>query len=176
MSFCDPMKSVITVCGSGALHCKKTDAILQVAEQIGTEIARQHAILVCGGRGGVMEAACRGAKHTGGTTIGILPGSGDEGNAFLDVCIPTRLGHMRNYLVAQSGDVVIALGGRFGTLNELSYAFMLGKPVVLVEGTGGVVDFLLSSGFFEDFGVDVHRATSAVEAVALALKCCGNHK
>lgn len=94
----------------------------------GRAIAGTGAVLVCGGLGGVMEAACRGAKEAGGTTVGILPGTG-EGNSYLDITIRTGLGHARNVLVVLSADAVIAIGGSHGTLSEIAIALKTGRPV-----------------------------------------------
>lgn len=104
---------------------------VDLAEEVGRGVARRGAVLVCGGRGGVMEAACRGAKSEGGTTLGVLPGeSRDEGNDHLDVAVATGMGEMRNMIVVHSADVVIALSGEFGTLSEIGFALRIGKPVV----------------------------------------------
>lgn len=84
--------------------------------------------LVCGGRGGVMEAACKGAQEHGSLTVGILPDTGN-GNPYLDVIIRTGLGHARNVLVVQSADAVIAVGGSYGTLSEIAHALKLNLPV-----------------------------------------------
>lgn len=88
-------------------------------------------MLVCGGLEGVMEAACRGAKEAGGTTIGILPGT-DRGaaNPFVDVAVPTGLGEARNALVVRAADALVAVGGGYGTLSEIALALKAGKPVV----------------------------------------------
>lgn len=94
---------------------------------VGSLVAR-HATLICGGMGGVMEAACRGAREHGGRTVGILPDTGN-GNPYLDVVIRTGLGHARNMLVVQSADAVIAIGGSHGTLSEIAIALKLGRPV-----------------------------------------------
>lgn len=94
----------------------------------GSIIAGNGAVLVCGGLGGVMEAACRGAKEAGGTTVGILPGT-EGGNPFLDITIRTGLGHARNILVVLSADAVIAVGGSYGTLSEIATALKSGRPV-----------------------------------------------
>jgi hypothetical protein len=91
-------------------------------------IAGNGSVLVCGGLGGVMEAACRGAQEAGGTTVGILPGT-EEGNPYLDIIIRTGLGHARNVLVVLSADAVIALGGSYGTLSEIAIGLKLGRPV-----------------------------------------------
>ena len=117
----------IAVIGRG--DCNPQEA--EHAEEVGEQLAKRGAVLVCGGRGGVMEAACRGAKRAGGTTIGILPGVDRLGaNAFVDHAIATNLGEGRNLLIILTVDGVIALPGAFGTLSEISFALMYNKPVV----------------------------------------------
>jgi uncharacterized protein (TIGR00725 family) len=102
-----------------------------VAEAVGREIARRGSVLVCGGRGGVMEAACRGAKAEGGTTVGILPGTDrNQANPFVDVPIATGLGEARNAVVVRTADVVIAVTGGYGTLSEIGLALKMGRPVI----------------------------------------------
>jgi uncharacterized protein (TIGR00725 family) len=98
---------------------------------VGALVARRGAVLVCGGLGGVMEAACRGARQEDGTTVGILPGL-DRGaaNAFVDVALATGLGEARNALVVRSADALIAIGGAYGTLSEIALALKGGKRVV----------------------------------------------
>jgi uncharacterized protein (TIGR00725 family) len=101
------------------------------AEAVGRELAERGAVVVCGGLGGAMEAACRGAQAAGGMTIGILPGPDRRGaNPFLTVSIPTGMGELRNGLVVRAGDAVIAVGGEFGTLSEIGFALKIGRPVV----------------------------------------------
>jgi uncharacterized protein (TIGR00725 family) len=93
-------------------------------------LAELGAIVVTGGRGGVMEAACRGAKEAGGLTVGILPGlERSDANPFVDVSLPTGLGEMRNGLVARAGQAVVAIGGAWGTLAEIAFARAAGTPV-----------------------------------------------
>ena len=105
-----------------------------IAEEVGRRLARAGALLVCGGLGGVMEAACRGAKSEHGTTVGILPGTErQEANPWVDVAIPTGLGEARNALVVRAADVLIAIGGEFGTLSEIAFALKTGKPVVGID-------------------------------------------
>lgn len=106
----------------------------RAAEEVGREIARAGGILVCGGLTGVMEAACRGAKEGGGTTVGFLPGAsrGAE-NDYVDIALPTGMGEMRNMLIVNACDVVIAVGGEFGTLSEIAFALRVGKPVVGID-------------------------------------------
>jgi uncharacterized protein (TIGR00725 family) len=105
--------------------------ILDLAEEVGRGIARAGHVLVCGGLGGVMEAAARGAKQAGGLTVGILPGGAKtDANAWIDVTIATNMGHARNAIIAHTADVLIAVDGRFGTLSEIGFALALGKKVV----------------------------------------------
>lgn len=113
----------------GSASC--SPEIATVAEQVGRQIARRRAVLVCGGRGGVMKAACRGAKAEGGTTVGILPGTDRrEANAYVDVPIVTGLGEARNAIVVRTADAVIAVSGGYGTLSEIGLALKMGRPVV----------------------------------------------
>ncbi|MFH1386284.1 MAG: TIGR00725 family protein, partial [bacterium] len=97
--------------------------IAKLAEEVGVEIAKAGATLVCGGLKGVMEHACKGAKSAGGTTIGILPGSKrEDANPYIDYPIITGIGYARNKLVIKTGHVVIAVGGFYGTLSEIAFA------------------------------------------------------
>jgi len=102
-----------------------------VAEAVGRALGSRGVVLMCGGLGGVMEAACRGAKEAGGTTVGLLPGlDRAAANAHVDLAIPTGLGEARNAMVARSGDALIAVGGGYGTLSEIALALKGGKLVV----------------------------------------------
>lgn len=113
----------------GAAAC--SPEVADQAREVGQELARRGAVLICGGRGGVMEAACQGAKAAGGVTVGILPGNDrSEANPFVDLPIVTGLGAARNALVVLSADAVIAMAGGYGTLSEIGLAFKMGKPVV----------------------------------------------
>jgi uncharacterized protein (TIGR00725 family) len=139
----------VSVIGSGTEHEEK-------AEQVGRLLAERGATVVTGGLGEVMAAAARGAKGAGGTTIGILPGETRmDGNPWLDHVVVTGIGHGRNLAVVASGDAVIAVGGRYGTLAEIGFALTLGRPVVVLE-PGWRVEGTL-------------RAQSPEEAVELAL-------
>lgn len=101
------------------------------AETVGRMVAERGAVLVCGGRGGVMEAACKGAKSAGGLTIGILPTMDKGGaNSFVDVPIVTGMDVARNVIIVRTADVLIAVGGRYGTLSEIAHALSMGKKVV----------------------------------------------
>lgn len=122
-----PARPHVAVVGSGAASA--TERLL--AEQVGRALAESGAVVVCGGLGGVMEAACRGAKAGGGLTVGILPGSDRaDANEHVDVAIPTGLGEARNALVVRAADALVAVGGEFGTLSEIALALQAGKPVV----------------------------------------------
>jgi uncharacterized protein (TIGR00725 family) len=117
----------ISVVGSGAEHEQR-------AETVGRQLAERGATVVTGGLGEVMAAAARGAKSAGGTTIGILPGERRaDANPWLDHVVVTGIGHARNLAVVASGDAVIAVGGRYGTLAEIGFALTLGRPVVVLE-------------------------------------------
>jgi uncharacterized protein (TIGR00725 family) len=109
-------------------HAKATPGECEAAYATGRLIAGNGAVLVCGGLGGVMEAACRGAQEAGGTTVGILPGT-EGGNPYLGITISTGLGYARNILVVLSVDAVIAVGGKYGTLSEIAVALNAGRPV-----------------------------------------------
>jgi len=100
----------------------------EAAETVGRKIAEGKGIVCCGGLGGVMEAACKGARSKDGLTVGIVPDTGD-GNAYLDVVIRTGLGHARNVVVVQTADAVVAVGGAYGTLSELAIALKSGRAV-----------------------------------------------
>ena len=139
----------VSVIGSGAEHEER-------AEEIGRLLAERGATVVTGGLGEVMAAAARGAKSAGGTTVGILPGETRAGaNEWVDHVVVTGVGHARNLAVVASGDAVVAVGGRHGTLAEIGFALVLGRPVVVLE-PGWEVD-------------GVMRAETAEQAVRLAL-------
>jgi uncharacterized protein (TIGR00725 family) len=103
----------------------------EAAERVGRELGRRGAVVVCGGLGGVMEAACRGAKEAGGTTLGVLPGlDRAEANPYVDVALTTGMGEARNALVARAADALVAVAGGYGTLSEIALALKAGKPVI----------------------------------------------
>lgn len=120
----------VAVVGPGAASRDEADA----AEQVGRGLAEAGAVVVCGGLGGVMAAACRGAAAADGLTIAILPGADRRtANEWARVVIPTGMGEMRNALVVRAADVVIAVGGAYGTLSEVALALKTGVPVVGVH-------------------------------------------
>jgi uncharacterized protein (TIGR00725 family) len=129
--------------------------LLAAAEDVGAELARRGAVVVTGGLGGVMRAACRGAREAGGTTLGILPGDDRAAaNPYVDVAVATGMGELRNGLVVRSADAVVAIAGGTGTLSEIALALKAGKPVAGI-------------GTWEIDGVV--RVAGAAEAVAHVL-------
>lgn len=153
----------VAVVGSGVAGPDDADA-----EEVGRRLADAGAVVVCGGLGGVMAAVCRGAQDAGGTTVGILPGTGrHDGNRHLTVAIPTGLGEVRNTLVVRAADAVVAIGGEHGTLSEIAFALKTGVPVV------GLRTWELTRGDgVEDAGI--RRAADPEDAVALALALARN--
>ena len=120
-------KTVIGVIGSSSC----SSSVSEIAYIVGKEIARKGAILICGGLGGVMEAACKGVKEEGGITIGVLPGdSKEKANAYVDIPITTGMGEARNIIIVRSSDAVIAIAGKYGTLSELAFALRFDVPIV----------------------------------------------
>jgi uncharacterized protein (TIGR00725 family) len=150
---------IIAVIGGGS--CNQEEA--KLAEEVGRELAKRGAALICGGLGGVMEATCKGASAEGGVTIGILPGDDRRAaNPYVSIPIVTNLGYARNVAVVKSGQAVIAVGGNYGTLSEISHALQSGIPVI------GLGTWTISRNGQEDKAII--RAKSAAEAVAKALE------
>lgn len=150
---------IIAVIGGG--QCSKEEA--RLAEEVGRELAKRGATLICGGLGGVMEAACRGASAEGGTTIGVLPGDNRQSaNPYVQIPIVTNMGYARNVAVAKSGQAVIAVGGNYGTLSEISHALQSGIPVI------GLNTWSIARNGREDKAII--NAKSPAEAVDKAFK------
>jgi uncharacterized protein (TIGR00725 family) len=142
----------IAVIGSGPEWAER-------AEEVGRLLAEAGCVVVCGGGGEVMEAAARGATGAGGTTVGILPGENrDDANEWVDYVVATGTGHARNLAVVASCDAAIAVGGKWGTLAEIGYARLLGRPVIVLEPGWDVA------------GEGIERAAAPAEAVELALR------
>ncbi|MCD6525734.1 MAG: TIGR00725 family protein [Desulfuromonas sp.] len=145
--------AMIAVIGAGRVDVRGYEA----ARQVGQLLAGAGVTLVCGGLGGVMEAAAKGCRQAGGEVIGLLPGAdAAAANEWISYAIPTGLGHARNVVVVQAAQVVIAVEGEYGTLSELAIALKIGRPVVAL-GRWQQID-------------GVHRAVDAAEAVTMALK------
>ncbi len=142
---------------------EQTSDDARLAHDVGRLLAEAGAVVVCGGLGGVMEAACRGAKEAGGLTVGILPGYDRRAaNRWVDVAIATGLGEARNTLVVRASDAVIAIGGEYGTLSEIAFALKLGRPVVGLSTWS-----LARTGGTPDTGL--RRAAAPEDAVSIAL-------
>ncbi|MFC2048503.1 TIGR00725 family protein [Chloroflexota bacterium] len=138
----------------------------KLAEEVGRELARQGVILVCGGLGGVMEAACRGTSLEGGLTIGILPGdSATTSNPYVQIPIVTGIGYARNIFVVKSAQAVIAVGGSYGTLSEIAHARQNDIPVI------GLNTWSLSRNGQQDNSIIL--AHNPKEAVKKALELAG---
>lgn len=120
------MRKIIGVIGGSAVD----QTAFETAYQVGKLIAEADAILICGGLTGVMEAACKGAREAGGTTIGILPNLKiEDANPYVDIPVATGLGHGRNLVIINTAQAMIAISGRYGTLSEIGFALQSGKPV-----------------------------------------------
>ena len=145
------MKIIIGVIGTS----QATNEELKIAEEVGKEIAKNNGILVCGGEGGVMEAACKGAKSANGLTIGVIPGfSARDANPYVDVPVITGMSHARNIIVVRTSNAIIAIGGGYGTLSEIAFALRLGVPII------GLNTWEVSS--------EIKTASTPKEAVKLA--------
>jgi uncharacterized protein (TIGR00725 family) len=152
------MQAMIAVIGAG--KCTPEEAAL--AEEVGRLIAQGGATLVCGGLGGIMEAACRGARTAGGQTVGILPGlDRADANPHVELAIATGLGEARNTLVVRAAQAIVAIGGEYGTLCEIGFALRTRVPLI------GLNTWQLARrGRLE---THFHEATDAAEAARLAL-------
>jgi len=151
-------KKIIAVIGAGQPSPEEANT----AEEVGRELARQGATLICGGLGGIMEAACRGASSEGGLTIGILPGDNAKmANPYVQVPIVTGMGYARNVVVVKSAQAVIAVGGSYGTLSEIAHALQNNIPVI------GLNTWSLSKNSKQDNSIIL--ADNPIDAVAKAL-------
>lgn len=152
-------KKFVAVIGGRACSPEEWEA----AEKVGRELARQGAAVICGGTGGVMEAACKGAASEGGITIGILPGETRQmANPYVNIPIITGMGYSRNVIVVKSAQAVIAIGGSFGTLSEIAHAVQSNIPVI------GLNTWSLARNGQTDS--TIVTANSPSEAVELALR------
>jgi uncharacterized protein (TIGR00725 family) len=159
-------KFQIAVVGYNKDRCTEQARIL--AYEVGKEVARAGAVLVCGGLGGVMESACKGSKENNGFTIGIIPQ--DEfsfANGFCDVVICTGIGFARDFIIASSADGIIAIGGGVGTLIEMAAGYMIEKSIVVIAGSGGVADTYAGKYLDERNRVPILVAKDARSAVQI---------
>ena len=122
----------IAVCGGN----EPDQSHVPLAEEVGALLADAGAVVVCGGLGGLMEAAARGASARGGLTVGVLPGrDARDANGYITLPLPTGMGEMRNMLVVRFAEAVIAIAGEWGTMSEISFAMKIGRPVVMLQPT-----------------------------------------
>ncbi|MBD3405199.1 MAG: TIGR00725 family protein [Candidatus Lokiarchaeota archaeon] len=163
-------KRTISVIGGSEVDSET----IKIAYEVGAEIARRDIVLICGGMGGVMESACKGAKEMGGTTVGILPtDTREHGNQYLDIAIPTGLGYTRNFIVAKAADGVIAINGSAGTLSEMAIAWFSDIPIVALTISGGWAEKLAGKKIDhrrEDIIFPANTAHEAVQAIFTANK------
>jgi uncharacterized protein (TIGR00725 family) len=153
----------IGVIGSGEVI---NNQINRIAEEVGEKLAKRNAILICGGKGGVMEAACKGCQKGSGISIGILPSiDPSEANKFVKIKIPTNLGESRNYIIIQSVQAAICISGSAGTRMEAEYALKQGIPLITLSVTGGTAKEIT-----QEFPDRVIQAKDAKDAVEKALK------
>lgn len=143
---------IVGVIGAG----KAQKELIEIAEEVGKLLAASKAVVVCGGLGGVMEAVCKGAVKEGGITVGILPGiKKEDANPYVKIPIATGLGELRNALIVRASDILIAIGGEYGTLSEIALALKTGKKVI------GIKTWKIPG---------IIEASDAKDAVSLALK------
>ncbi len=125
------MKKLIAVIGGSVI---KSEKIREIAFEAGKEIALRGYVLICGGMGGVMEEASKGAKSVGGLVVGILPGKDiSDANAYIDIPIVTAMSHARNAIIVRTAECVVAIDGEYGTLSEIALAKVINKPVFGIE-------------------------------------------
>lgn len=169
-----PRKPQIAVIGRD-LHAN--EELLSETEKVGRLIAEKGGILVCGGHGGIMRAAAKGAKSEGGLTVGILPElDKNNANEYIDIAIPTGMHQARNMIIPLAADAVIALAGGVGTLSEMCLAYIYRKPIIALVGHGGWSEKLAGSYIDEKKLVKIIPAHSAEEAVELAFKIIDESK
>ena len=150
-------KKQIVVIGSSSC----TKELKQIAFKVGEEIAKHSYVLICGGKEGVMEEACKGAKKHNGLTVGIIQDmESNYGNKYLDIIIPTGINYSRNYIVQNSGNVIIMLGGSYGTLSELAYALLFEKKVIALKSK------------WSNISKEIIKAKKPEDAVLKAIELC----
>jgi uncharacterized protein (TIGR00725 family) len=156
----DARSVYVAVVGAGEVGDGPAQELLELAREVGRELAKARAVIICGGLGGVMEAVSRGASDGGGICVGLLPGARrEDANPHLSLALATGLGEARNAVIAKASDVMIAIGGGYGTLSEIALALRAGKHVV------GLRTWDLA-----DAAPRMHSAGDSAEAVRLALE------
>jgi len=159
----------LLVIGSAADHC--TEEARKIGYQVGAEAAKRGAVVLTGGLGGVMEAACKGAKENHGTTVGIIPQDQVQyANRYCDVVIATGMGWARDFITAHSADAVVIIAGGAGALIEACAAYLKAKPIVAIEGSGGVADRIKGTFLDERQSVRILTESDPARAVEKALE------
>ena len=162
-------KYQILIIGNNDNGC--TPEIEKMAYETGSEVAKSDSILITGGLGGVMKAASKGAKESGGLTVGIIPqNDATQANEFCDVIIPTGIGLMRDFLNALSADGVIAIGGGSGTLSEICASYMYSKPIVVLKNSGGTSTKFADQYLDHRKNVKIIGADTPKDAMEILLK------
>ncbi|MBN2040076.1 MAG: TIGR00725 family protein [Spirochaetes bacterium] len=152
----------VVVIGSG-----DDSSFLDTAYEIGRYVAEKKWVLISGGKGGIMESASKGAFEAGGIVIGILPEQlPDSANKYCSIVIPTGIGYARNLTNVLSGDVIVSIGGKAGTLSEIAYAWQFRKPVIACAFTGGWSGRLAGSKIDDRKGSEIYNAKSLKEVFA----------
>ncbi len=147
-----------------------TPELEKVAYETGLEVAKSDSVLITGGLGGVMRAACHGAKDAGGITVGIIPQNDPSfANEYCDIVIPTGIGLARDFLNALSADGVIIIGGGSGTLSETCAAYMHNKPIAAIKNTGGIAEMFVDKYLDHRQNVKIVGVSSPKEAVKYIL-------
>jgi len=160
-------KKLIAVCGPGSTA---TPELEELAYRVGRELALNGLGVVCGGMGGVMLAACKGAKEVGGLTVGIVPSyNRNDANPFVDFVICTGLGEARNMLVSATGMAIIAVGGEWGTLSEIALGLKINRPVITIQGQGWKIS-RASSNIYDIIPGLLLDALTPEEAVKLVMQ------
>ena len=161
-------KGYVTVIGSSKPVSLKS---IRIALELGRLLAEEGFIVVCGGRGGIMEAVAKGAKEKGGLTIGILPGtSKEEANPYIDIVIPTGLGQARNQVNVLTGDVIVVVEGGAGTLSEVGLALAYRKPVLVLKESGGVASLVSGKIIGDQKIIEVKDVKEAIDMIKKFVK------
>ena len=167
-------KPQILIIGNNENGC--TPELEKIAYDTGSVVAKSNSILITGGLGGVMKAASKGAKKSGGLTVGIIPQNDkSEANEFCDIVIPSGIGLMRDFLNALSADGVIAIGGGSGTLSEICAAYMYSKPIVVLKNSGGTSTKFADQYLDHRKNVKIIGVETPKEAVELIFKEIKSH-
>jgi len=159
-------KGLIGVVGSGSEELN--EKIYEIAEKLGSLIAKENFALVCGGRFGVMEAVCKGAKSVQGFTIGFIPSlDKNSANRYVDLIIPTGMGEARNLILVSTADAIITIAGESGTLSEIAFAWKMSKPIISLSTTGGWSAKLADSKIDNKRNDKIYSAQTPEEAIII---------